>query len=106
MAFKPKSQDKFDTAITVRVRRHQQTFFIVCDEYESVHALKGRVLGILQGIGFTIPKQEEELTVDDLRLCLKKRVSQNCSLTTEVRFLTLRLLVMISRFSTTHYSIY
>ena len=72
----PKKQvNIFDTAIHVRVKRFDETFFILCDEYETVQTLKGRVLHVLMQIGFKMPKQEEALTPDDLRLCLKKRVS-------------------------------
>ena len=70
----PKEANIYDTAIYVRIRRFDETFFILCDEYETVQTLKGRILAILNQIGFKMPKQEEDLTVDDLRLHLKKRV--------------------------------
>ena len=63
----------YDTAITVMVKRFDKTFCIVCDEYETVQQLKGRMLSILNQIGFKMPKQEEDLTVDDLRFTIKNR---------------------------------
>ena len=42
-----KEENKYDTAITVLVQRMDQTFFVLCDEYESVYALAGRMLPIL-----------------------------------------------------------
>ena len=56
MAFKPKSDNKFDTAIAVRIKRFDETFFIMCDEYEKVSTLKMRVLALLDQIGFQMPK--------------------------------------------------
>jgi len=35
------------TAIYVQVKRGSQSFFILCDEYETVEALKHRVLDVL-----------------------------------------------------------
>ena len=63
------------TAICIRVKRYAETFFILCDEYETVENLKGRMLTAFNKIGFTQPKQEEPLTTDDIRLCIKNRVS-------------------------------
>ena len=65
----------YDTAIHVRIKRYDQTYFILCDEYETVATLKGRMLAILDQIGFKMPKQEEDLTVDDLRFTIRNRVS-------------------------------
>ena len=73
--YKPKTTNKYETAITVRVRRYNQTYFIVCDEFETIGTLKSRCLDLLNQLRFRMPKQEEDLTVDDLRLNLKKRVS-------------------------------
>ena len=36
----------FDTTIYVRVKRFQQTFFVVCDEFEEVAGFKARLLDI------------------------------------------------------------
>ena len=41
------SNNPFDTAIYIRVKRHNHTFFILCDEYEEVGAFKARVLNVL-----------------------------------------------------------
>ena len=72
---KSKAISKFDTGIQVRIKRFNETFFVVCDEFETVQTLKGRFLIILNQIGFKMDKQEEDLTADDIRLNLKKRVS-------------------------------
>ena len=64
----------YDTAITVRIKRFEQTFFILCDEYEPVDTLRGRFLNILLQQGFKMPKQEEELTPEDLRFTIKNRI--------------------------------
>ena len=52
----PKADNIFDKAITVRIKRDVQTFFILCSEYEAVSVLKGRVLDLLNQLGFTMPK--------------------------------------------------
>ena len=41
-----KQKSIYDTAIHVRVKRFDKTFFILCDEYETVQTLKGRVIDI------------------------------------------------------------
>ena len=38
---------KFDTAVTVRIKRQNQTCFIITDGYETVQTLKGRYLAFL-----------------------------------------------------------
>jgi hypothetical protein len=63
----------FDTAIYVRVKRHDQTFFVLCDEYEEVGAFKARVLDVFQQTGAV--KMHEEFSIDDIRLCSRNRVS-------------------------------
>ena len=68
-------EERATTAIHIRVKRFQETYFLLCDEYETVESLKGRLLGVLQKIKFELPKQEEPLTTDDIRLCIKNRVS-------------------------------
>jgi len=52
----PKNKQIFDTAIYVRVKRFDETYFILCDEYETIETLKGRVLAILNQKGFKMPK--------------------------------------------------
>lgn len=63
------------TSIYIRVKRMNDTWFLLCDEYETVESLKNRILLVLQKIGLQLPKQEEPFTVDDIRLWLKNRVS-------------------------------
>ena len=75
MALRGRTSNKFDSAINVRVKRFSETYFITCDEFEKVATLKARILVLLDQIEFKMPKQEEPLTVDDLRLTIKKRVS-------------------------------
>jgi hypothetical protein len=42
------SKNPYDTSIFVRVKRFQQTFFIVCDEYEEIAAFKARIMDLFQ----------------------------------------------------------
>ena len=63
------------TAIHIRIKRFKDTYFILCDEYETVESLKNRLLQVLDKLGFKLPKQEEPLTTDDIRLNIKNRVS-------------------------------
>ena len=86
MQNRKKKGSKFDTAIHVRVKRYDTTFFIICDEYETVQTLKGRCLDILNQLNFKMKGQEEDLTVDDLRLHLKKRVSYIISVSGDLWF--------------------
>jgi len=68
------------TAIHVRIRRFDpidkifQTYFLLCDEYEMVETLKHRILILLKELKFSLPRQEEELTTEDIRLNLEMRV--------------------------------
>ena len=66
-------KNPFDTAIYVRVKRINDTFFVLCDEYEDVAAFKGRVLDYF--IQTNAVKLHEEFSVDDIRLTIKNRVS-------------------------------
>ena len=68
------TKNPYDTAITVRIKRYDQTYFILCDEYEPVDTLRGRFLNILLQQGFKMPKQEEELVPEDLRFTIKNRI--------------------------------
>ena len=68
-------EERATTAIYIRVKRFAETYFLLCDEFETVESLKGRLLGVLSKIKFELPKQEEPLTTDDIRLCIKNRVS-------------------------------
>ena len=43
-----KQKSIYDSAIHVRVKRFDKTFFILCDEYETVQTLKSRVIDVLQ----------------------------------------------------------
>ena len=74
-----KPVNPYDTAIHVRIKRidkqwGDQTFFVLCDEMETIKTLKGRYLHIMKQIGFSMPKQEEELETKDLQFNLKNRV--------------------------------
>jgi len=69
------SSDRPTTAIHIRVKRQNDTFFLLCDEYETVESLKNRLLLVLGKMGMQLPKQEEPFCVDDIRLWLKNRVS-------------------------------
>ena len=63
------------TAIYIRIKRFNDTFFLLCDEYETIESLKNRLLVVMQKMGLQLPKQEEPFIVDDVRLYLKNRVS-------------------------------
>ena len=64
------------TCIYLQIKRLNETFFILCDEYDPVETLKGRILNVLEQIGFEFDRAEEPMTTEDIRLYLKKRVSQ------------------------------
>lgn len=69
-------EERATTAIYVRIKRYDETYFVLADEYESVDALKGRFLIMLEQIGFKLdPRAEDPITIEDIRLCNKKRVS-------------------------------
>ena len=68
-------KNPFDTRIYVRVKRFNDTFFVLCDEYEDVGALKGRILEYF--IQTQAVKLPEEVSIDDLRLTIKNRVLEN-----------------------------
>ena len=68
-------KNPFDTAIYVRVKRFNDTFFVLCDEYEDVGAFKGRILEYF--IQTQAVKLPEEVSIDDLRLTIKNRVLEN-----------------------------
>lgn len=91
-------QPRATTAIHVRIKRFDETYFILCDEYETVESLKGRFLSVLERLKFSLPKQEEPLTIDDIRFCIKNRVSR---LADPFRFWTKRARATTSKFSTT-----
>ena len=63
------------TCIYIQVKRGNETYFVLADEYDLVEAVKARLLNLLAEIGFTLERQEEPLTTEDLRLYLKRRVS-------------------------------
>ncbi len=72
-------QDRATTSIYIRVKRFDETYFLLCDEYETVESLKNRLIVVLQRMKFELPKQEEPLSIDDVRFCLKNRVLDNGS---------------------------
>ena len=71
------SKERATTAIYVRIKRGQETYFILCDEYWIVDSLKMSLLSVLKELNFTLPRMDEELTTEDIRLCCKNRVSFN-----------------------------
>ena len=40
-------QNRPTTVIYIQVKRFAETYFILCDEYDVVETLKGRILGML-----------------------------------------------------------
>ena len=68
------AKNMYDTAIYVRVKRFNHTFFILCDEHEEVAAFKNRIIPILMSENL-VKYDGDSLTVDDLKLCVRNRVS-------------------------------
>merc|ERR1712150_288761 len=62
------------TVIYIQVKRFKDTYFILCDEYDLVEDLKGKILNQLEMTGFEMERQEEPLTTADLELRMQKRV--------------------------------
>ena len=84
-------EERATTAIYVRVKRYTETHFILVDEYETVDALKGRLLGALEQIGFKLdPRGEEPMTIEDIRLYNKRRVSTQTFIVTSDGVLVIR----------------
>ena len=84
-------EERATTAIYVRVKRYTETHFILVDEYETVDALKGRLLGALEQIGFKLdPRGEEPMTIEDIRLYNKRRVSTKTFIVTSNFVLVIR----------------
>ena len=71
------AKNPYDTAIFVRVKRFNDTFFILCDEYEDVGAFKARILEYFRQTQAV--KLHDEFTIDDIRLTIKNRVLENTS---------------------------
>lgn len=69
-----RSKNPYDTAIYVRVKRHQMTYFVLCDEYEEIGAFKNRLISIFEQTQSLPFKFEDKMTVDDIRLYHKNRV--------------------------------
>ncbi len=69
------------TCIYLQIKRMDETYFILCDEYDLVEALKARVLNVLAQTGFEMERAEEPMTTEDIRLYLKKRVSSSTHIT-------------------------
>ena len=67
------SKNPFDTAIYVRVKRFNDTFFVLCDEYEEVGTFKLRVIDYFLQTGAV--KLPEDVTTEDIRLTIKNRVT-------------------------------
>ena len=92
------------TCIYVQVRRLENTYFILCDEYDMVESLKSRMLNMLAETGFQWGG-EDAITTEDIKLSLQRRVSLNSfifSLSILIyRSWTLLALATISKSSTT-----
>ena len=68
-------KEKPTSEIFVRIRRFNETYFVRCMEQDEVEVLTRQFMRVLDEINFTIPRMEEPLTVDDIRLTIKNRVS-------------------------------
>ena len=40
-------EDRATTAIYIRIKRFDETYFLLCDEYETIESLKNRLLIVL-----------------------------------------------------------
>lgn len=40
-------EERPTTAIQVRIKRYDETYFILCDEYETIEGIKQRLLAML-----------------------------------------------------------
>ena len=74
-----KPENIYDTCITVRVKRRDQTFFILCDEYETVMTLAGRMLNVLDQMQFQFKDQEVPFEPKDVQFFIEKRALDNDS---------------------------
>ena len=59
----------------MRVKHLDDTFFVLCDEFEEVAAFKGRILDIIQQTGSI--KVGDDFSTDDIRLYVRNRVSND-----------------------------
>ena len=55
------------------MKRFDDTFFVLCDEFEEIAAFKGRLVDMFQQTGAV--KVWEEFSADDIKLYLRNRVS-------------------------------
>ena len=69
------NNQRLTTAIQVRIKRHSETYFILCDEYEDVEQLINRLLVVFHKLDYRQENQEEPMQLEDVRLALKNRVS-------------------------------
>ena len=67
------TDNPFDTAIYVRVKRFNDTFFVLCDEYEDVGTFKGHLLDYF--IQTNAIKMHDDFSIEDIRLTLRNRVT-------------------------------
>ena len=108
------------TCIYLQIKRLNETYFVLCDEYDPVESLKSRILSVLGQVGFDMQMGEEMMTTEDIRLYLKRRVSLNSYIllfgpnrfhsstfanSLLLRFLTLQRLAMTSKCSTIRFCI-
>ena len=63
--------------IYVRVKRYNSTYFVLCDEYEEVGAFKNRLVNLFDQHPISELKFDQEMTADDIRLCLKNRILES-----------------------------
>jgi len=49
-------EERATTAIHVRIKRFAETYFVLCDEYETIESLKGRLVAVLLKLKFELPK--------------------------------------------------
>ena len=64
----PRKPDNiYDSCITVRVKRFENTFFLLCDEYETVMTMAGRMLNVLNQTRFQFKDQEVPFEPKDVQ---------------------------------------
>ena len=48
--------ERATTSIYIRIKRFTETYFLLCDEYETIESLKNRLIVVLQRMKFELPK--------------------------------------------------
>lgn len=63
------------TAMYVQIKRGMSSFFVLVDEYETVEALKQRLLDFLIKSKIAVKGYDQPFTIEDFHLNFQNRVS-------------------------------